>query len=202
MRTPTRSLPEGYRPTKEINLFKDRALALGLNIAAIILFLVIFGLLGVLVNRVRPGLLGDTLDIVIGPGLLLSLLKIVALAAGVILLHELVHGLFFWLFTGSRPAFGLRLAYAYAAAPDWYIPRAIYRVIGLAPLVLIGAACLLLLAVAPAGWILPLALALSLNTSGAVGDLLIIAVVNRSAPGCLVNDRGEGVIIYEPDLGG
>ena len=113
------------------------------------------------------------------------------------MVHELIHGLFFWLFTGSRPTFGLRLTYAYAAAPSWYIPRAHYRVIGLAPLVIIGLVCLLLIAVAPAGWIVPLALVIALNTSGAVGDLLVIAVVNRSAPDCLINDRGDGVMIYE-----
>ena len=197
MNVSTQTLPEGYQPTKEINLAKDKVLALGLNIAGIILFLIVFGVLGWLVNKVRPGLLGDTLTINLGIELLWGLLAIIGLTFGNLIVHESIHGLFFWLFTGSRPSFGLRLTYAYAAAPSWYIPRGYYRVIGLAPLVIIDLVCLLLIAVAPAGWIVPLALVIALNTSGAVGDLLVIAVVSRSAPDCLINDRGDGVIIYE-----
>ena len=197
MKASTKTLPEGYQPTKEINLAKDKVLAIALNVAGIILFLVVFGGLGWLVNRVRPGLLGDTLTINIGIELLWGLLALLGLTFGNLVVHELIHGLFFWLFTGSRPTFGLRLTYAYAAAPSWYIPRSNYRIIGLAPLVIIGLVCLLLIAVAPVGWIVPLALVIALNTSGAVGDLLVVAVVNRSAKDCLINDRGDGVIIYE-----
>jgi hypothetical protein len=197
MKVSTQSLPEGYQPTKEINLAKDKVLAIALNVAGIILFLIVFGGLGWLVNRMRPGLMGDTLTINIGIELVWWLLALVGLTLGNLVVHELIHGFFFWLFTGSLPKFGLSLTYAYAAAPSWYIPRSYYRIIGLAPLVIIGLVCLLLIAVAPVGWIVPLALVISLNTSGAVGDLLIIAVVNRSAPDCLINDRGDGVIIYE-----
>ena len=64
---------------------------------------------------------------------------------GNLVVHELIHGLFFWLFTGSAPRYGLGLSYAYAAAPDWYIPRRKYQVTGLAPVVIIGLGCLLLM---------------------------------------------------------
>jgi hypothetical protein len=63
------------------------------------------------------------------------------LAASVLIipLHELVHGLLFWVFTRRRPLFGLRLPfYAFAAAPvDVYLPRNPYLVVALAPLVLL-----------------------------------------------------------------
>ncbi|HMN63270.1 MAG TPA: DUF3267 domain-containing protein, partial [Anaerolinea sp.] len=110
--------------------------------------------------------------------------------------HELIHGLFFYLFTGAAPVFALRLTYAYAAAPDWYLPRLPYLVVGLAPLVLIDLACLVLIAFGPQAWVLPAAVVAALNTSGAVGDMLMIALVLRAPPGSLVNDRGDGVIIY------
>ena len=77
MKASTQTLPEGYQPTKEINLAKDKVLAIALNVAGIILFLIVFGVLGWLVNRVRPGLLGDTLTINIGIELLWGLLALV-----------------------------------------------------------------------------------------------------------------------------
>ena len=40
-----------------------------------------------------------------------------------------------------------------------------------------------------------------MNTSGSVGDLLIVGVVQRSGTGCLVNDRGDGVWVYEKGHG-
>jgi len=57
------------------------------------------------------------LDAVIGyANLILFLLEMIGCTAVVLLAHELVHGAFFWIFSRSRPVFGLRIGYAYAAA--------------------------------------------------------------------------------------
>jgi hypothetical protein len=194
---PTRTLPPAYILTSEINLSKNRWLAIALNAVGLVLFFITFWALGLLANGLRPGAVGDALVIDLGLDLVWTLLGFIGLMLLNLVIHEAIHGFFFWLFTRSRPAFALRLSYAYAAAPEWYIPRGLYWIIGLAPLLIIDAACLLLILVAPPGWLVPLALLIAFNTSGAVGDLLIVGKVAFAASGCLINDRGDSVAFYE-----
>jgi hypothetical protein len=127
-------------------------------------------------------------------------LTILAALVAVLLLHELVHGAFFWISTRSQPRFGLKLTYAFAAAPDWYIPRNPYLVIGLAPVVLITLAGILLLPFIPPALVLPCVLALALNASGSVGDAYIIGCLIRRPPSTLVNDHGDSIHFYQPVL--
>src|SRR6266699_209791 len=88
-------------------------------------------------------------------GLTNSMASVVITLCVVLILHELTHGLFFWLFTKSRPAFGFKGWYAYAAAPGWYLPRAQFLVVVGAPLTLLsllGEALLLLVPWAVVPW--------------------------------------------------
>jgi hypothetical protein len=118
--------------------------------------------------------------------------------AAVLLLHELVHGAFFWLITRSRPVFGLQAAYAYAAAPNWYIPRNPYLVVGLAPLILLTLTGVALLPWLPAALLLPWIFALAVNASGSIGDVYIIGWLLTRPAGALVNDHGDCIHIYLP----
>ena len=68
-----------------------------------------------------------------------------------IVLHEGLHGLFFWLFTREKPKFAFKGFYAYAAMPDWYLPKKEYLITALAPLVGITLLGVLGLALLP-GW--------------------------------------------------
>ena len=67
----------------------------------------------------------------------------------VFVLHEAVHGLFFWLYTRDRPRFGFKGWYLYASAPGWYLSRNRFLVVGLSPLVTMTAAALGLAMVVP-----------------------------------------------------
>ncbi len=196
----TQTLPVGYFQAREIDLAKNKGLAIVLNIIGFFLFILTFILLILLARAVRPGQLAGPFTInanLATVGKLLGLVFLIALNLG---LHELIHGFFFWVFTRSSPVYALHLAYAYAAAPDWFIPVRQYWVIGLAPLVLIDALGLLLIFVAPAGWLWIIMLLVTLNTGGAVGDLLIAFQLLRASPACLVKDAGDGVRFFEPVL--
>ena len=52
----TRTLPDGYTQTHEINLAKNKRLSILLNIAGFIIFVLSFVLLGLFVRWVRPDL--------------------------------------------------------------------------------------------------------------------------------------------------
>lgn len=195
----TRSLPERYVKTAEVNLVTSKGLLIILNIIGSVLALVILGLLMALVVKLNPGefSLQGTFEI---DGV--SLFQLVAYLLGLTVintvLHEGVHGFFFWYFTGSRPLFALKLTYAYAAAPEWFIPRRQYMVVGLAPLVLLDAAALVLIWLAPAGWAVAAALVAALNTGGAVGDMWVVMRLLACPADCLVQDKGDGISFFEP----
>lgn len=191
----TTTLPCGYRQTAEINLAKDHRLAIRLNIAGLILMVLSLLLLGAFLRWARPDLsIGARAfwpDLRAGLGLL-------AAVAVTMLVHELIHGFFFRLFTGSRPVFAVRPLYAFAAAPDWLIPARHYWIIGLAPLALINAAGLLCMLLAPAGWIPLLVLLVTLNTGGSVGDIFIVVRLLGLSRDALARDAGDRVSFFEP----
>jgi hypothetical protein len=112
-------------------------------------------------------------------------------------IHELIRGFFFWVFTRSKPVFAMRLFYAYAGAPDWYIPTRQYMIVTLGPLVIIGAVGLLLILLAPISWIMFIIFFVAMNTGGAMGDLLVFTRLLKSSPTCLANDTGDVFTLYE-----
>ncbi len=129
------------------------------------------------------------------------LLSLLGLTYLMVFLHEAVHGLFFWLFTREWPLFGLKRSYAYAAAPAWYLPRGPMLVTGLAPLLLLTVAGLLLMLFLPVGWLPALLLVITLNAAGAVGDLVTAVLLLREPATVLANDQGDVMRLYRNGKG-
>jgi hypothetical protein len=188
----TRVLPPSHTVSRTVDLAADRALAIGLNLAALVLFFGVGWLclrLTLVLRPGAPGSLGGSLNLVFLLGLLCS--GILGMLA-----HEMIHGIFFWVFTRERPSFGLTLLYAFAAAPGWYLPRNLYWVVCLSPLVgltLLGTALLGLLPLP----LLPYALfAMTLNAAGSLGDVYTALLLLRQPAQALVCDSGSSFTIY------
>jgi len=192
MNTSTKTLPEGYVQSGEINLKKNKRLALKLNIAGFPVMIFSFFLLSSLAALARPSLMGTSSTITAGTAAVL-----VGLMVMLFTVHELVHGFFFWVFTRSRPVFAMRLFYAYAGVPDWYIPARQYAVSALGPLVIIDAVGLLLMLLVPDSWVLAPVFVVAMNTGGSMGDLLVLNRLFKLSSTCLVNDTGDVVTFYE-----
>ena len=192
MITSTKTLPEGYAQSGEINLKKNKRLAITLNIVASFVAVLSFFLLSSFAALVRPGIMNLSGTITVG---------VVAVLVGLVVLlltiHELVHGFFFWVFTRSRPVFAIRLFYAYAGAPDWYIPTRQFAFVAVGPLVIIGAVGLLLMLLVPESWVLFIVFVVASNTGGSIGDLLVLTRLFKLSPTCLANDTGDVVTFYE-----
>lgn len=188
----TRDLPPGYRQTGELSLKGNPRLAVVLNAAAVLAVGVTFVLVAGLAAAVRPGLVTTSGTITL-PGMVV----VAALMMALIVVHEVIHGLFFWAYTRERPVFALHLTYAYAGAPHWYIPARRFAVIGLAPLVVIDAAGCVLLLVAPLDMVLLVVVGIALSTGGSVGDLLAMARLARLSPDGLANDTGDVMTFFE-----
>ena len=192
MNTLTQTLPAGYFQSGQIDLKKDKRLAILLNIGSFIVFAISFYLLSAFTAWVRPNIITFSGTITVA-----NMLSALGLTVILLLLHEGIHGLFFWVFSRSRPVFGMRPLYAYAGAPTWFFPRRQYAITALGPLVIIAAVGLLFLMVAPAGWVLMIAFLVAINTGGAIGDIFVFNRLLKSSPTSFANDTGDVVTFYE-----
>lgn len=192
MNTATQTLPDGYVQTGEINLKKNKGLAIILNVLAFVIFVVSFYLLSVFGAVVRTGSinLGGSLSAA-------SMLLLMGTTVFILIFHELIHGLFFWIFSRSKPVFALRPLYAYAGAPTWFFPNRQYAITALGPLVIIDAVGLLLIFLVPVSWIYLITFLAALNTGGAIGDILVAFRLIKLSPTCFANDTGDVVTFYE-----
>jgi hypothetical protein len=191
---PTQTLPPDYTPYFTLDLSKSKRLVLLLNVLAIGLFIGF----GYLFLRIAIAVLPDGYTAVQDDGLWSSLGFSLLVYLLMLVLHELVHGLFFWFFTRERPRFGFKGAYAFATAPGWYFPRRHYLSVGLAPLVVLSLLGLLILPVLPEGWLLPWLVATAGNASGAIGDLLIVGWLLTQPEPVLIQDQGDAVSAFRP----
>jgi hypothetical protein len=190
----TQTLPENYQPFARLNI-EDKRTQLILNIAGLVL-LAVFGVLFFLwmaAFHSADFAAGIQFNLQIGQFLAAILALII-----VLVLHEGIHGLAYWLLAGVRPVFAFKGAYAYAAAPGWYVARGPYLAIGLAPLVLLSLAGMLALAVTPLSWLAVIYFAVVMNAAGAVGDLWVAVLLLRAPRGCLALDSGEEIQLFAP----
>lgn len=132
-----------------------------------------------------------------------NLAVLLPVVASTFVIHEAIHGFFFWTF-GGKPTFGMKVIGGWKnflwglvlyATADAYYTRSQYLIIGLSPLVLIS-----VLAVV-ASVIEPLQsyaiLAGSANALGAVGDIYMTAKLAKFPSDVLVRDTADGYQIYQ-----
>jgi len=204
-----RVLPADYRQQAVLDLSKSRIALLCAVVSGIILLFTAGWLLVQFTNLVRHTALESLLPremqtispdgghSVVIPGQLI-VDAVIALAL-VMLVHELVHGLFFWLFAGKRPTAGIKGVFVYVAVPsDVYLPRNQYLMVGLAPLVMLTPVGLVLLAIVPVVFAPIVILFVALNAAGAAGDLIMVARLLSYAPHTLMQDVDTGVVVYGP----
>lgn len=191
------TLPPNHQLVFQLDILESRKSVIKINLLALVLSLplmVFFTAAIYLLREDNP----KTLFTAAKSSPASTLYFLLTLAA-IIILHEGVHGLFFWYYSKARPEFGLKLPlYAYAAMPGWYFPRNAFLTIALAPLVIISALGLLLIPLLPKGLVLFTFLLLLGNAAGAAGDLYMAFILLRYPPDSLVEDTRSGFKIYRP----
>ena len=193
----TVTLPANFRACGTLDLGANRLALLGVTAAGAALLLPFGWLVQRFLLLTRPGD-GSFEGVLNELGIVMVLGFLLGLTAVVAIIHESIHGLFFWLVTRRRPVFGFRGPYAYAAAPACHIPRDPYLVTGLAPLVLMTLAGLALLLLVPV-WALPaVAFMVIFNGAGCSGDLVVVGWLLTRPRDTLVCDRGDACTIYQP----
>jgi hypothetical protein len=206
----TTTLPTNYRHQATLDLSKSRKAVVGAIVSGIVLLITVGWLLVQFTHLLRPTALEgirfrDILTITPDGNTSITLPfqlivdTIVALVL-VMLIHELVHGVFFWRFAGQRPTFGIKGLYVYVAAPaEVYFPRNQYLIVGIAPFVLLTLVGLLLMIIVPVVVVPILMLFIAFNAAGAAGDLQMSARLLSYSPDTLMQDSGTSVIVYGPE---
>lgn len=187
-----KDLPENYHSAWLFDITRTREI-IWLNVLGVLLFVLSLWGFNALARAVRPGTAGVGVFFKT-ESVAEALWNLVAFLAATVLMlviHEAAHGLFFWLFSRSRPKFAFKGYYASASAPGWYFPRWQYILIGLAPLVLITLFGVVGLIWLPQALLLPTLLILIFNTSGAVGDLWVVGNLLRFPASTYILDSGD-----------
>lgn len=199
---PTQALPPEYSAIGTLDLSRNKTALILLNLVGGVLLLAFIWLFIRLAAWLRPGVTlfgaaGEVhpLDFMV---ILVWILSLLAIQALVIVFHEGVHGFFFWWFTRQRPRFAFKGAYAYAALPDWFLPRRQYLVVALGPLVVLSLVGTALMTIVPPGWLLSLVVFIALNASGAVGDVAVAIWLAFAPAGAYAQDHGDAVTLFSP----
>jgi len=136
--------------------------------------------------------------------LILAALASVFVYFGTLVLHEGVHGFFFWLF-GGRPQYGVGsigwfFPYAYATSPGDPFTFFQMTTICLAPFVVLSVGSLVLMSLVP-GLSTLAGVAFVTNFSGAIGDLWLVRQIwrFRKCRDLWMADVKDGLAIYTSD---
>jgi len=195
----TRILPVNYTFESKFDL-KNKKLLIWLNVAGLFMTLVFLILYSLIAFWLRKDLTGNFEFSINGIGnSLLRISGFIVTIVVVLIVHEAIHGVFFWLFSRHKPIFGFKMAYAYAAMPDWYFPRNQYLVIGAAPFVLLNMIGIPLLAMVPLQWVWVVLTALMMNSSGAIGDLAVIFWLFKRPVETMALDKADSIELYVPN---
>jgi hypothetical protein len=193
------SLPDGFTQTAELNLRNNTGMMLVLNGIGFLLFLGSVIILPFYINLVRPQDAAITLSFEVNNlgqiGLFLLFLAVDFIL--LVILHEGVHGICFWLITGKRPIFNIGPGYAYAAAPDVFISKKPYLITAISPLIVLTIIGLMLFPFIPQGFIFYVGLFTVMNIVGAVGDLWVAGMLLLKHGPLLIQDSGDRVVFFQ-----
>jgi len=198
---PTQILPAHYRQVGSFDITKNKRLLVLLNFVGMVGLGVSGMLFTAILSWLRPEAVEQAFELEMDS--LAQLVILIGVVFALVLLntvlHEAIHGFFFWLFTHSRPRFAFHWTYAYAAAPDWYLLKYQYLVTALAPLLLISLIGILLFLFAPAGWLASVWFVLVINSAGSVGDLAVAIWLVWQPSTCMAQDIGNAVTLFVPE---
>lgn len=213
MTPPPELVAAGYTVWGQIDLLTERRRMWRVWFVGVVLLLIASWLFSASAARVRPDVASTNLGlagvITTEPAGTLRLqlpliwpISAVLAVPIVVLLHEGVHGLCIWVFTGHAPRFGATWFGAYAALADGAtLQRNRYLIVIVAPLVVLTLLSGLLLVVVP-NWLVPgLNCCATFNVAGAIGDLVLAGWIVRAPTHALIADVGLTTVVFHRDTG-
>lgn len=175
---------------KELNLLDNKKLALKLNIWAIILMFFFYVVFFVIATTIRPPLDSNSSG-------LMHLFTNLAIYFALIVIHELIHGIFFKLFQPKQKVlFGFKNFMAYASSPGSKYSAREYSIICLAPFILITIGLTLFYALSSMANF-DYVLLVSLHAGSCIGDFYFFKLILQSPKGAKFEDTATGFNVYQ-----
>lgn len=194
----TQVLPPNYHLSGKFDL-KNARQVISMNLAGFVLLILSIWFFGWLAIRMRgTSAISFSFEFSSISSSLFSVGKLILVIFLVLVLHEAIHAIYFWVFSRHKPLVGFKGFYAYASMPGWYFPRNQYLMIGIAPLILIILIGILFMAILPISNLNLVLVALVINTSGAVGDLFVVIWLLTNPAETLALDQGDSIEFYVP----
>ncbi len=172
-------------------------------ILGVVLAALSFGMLRLLAKSLRPEFQPNQLQFEalslerLGAILILGLILLIVFAV-----HELIHAIFLWFFTGHFPTLIAGMGGLAVRLPHWYIPRDQFLVINLAPFCVISLIGYLLLLTVSQSYISLTVFFTAMNIAGSIADILSSTYISFHPSSIYLETEGT---IYsdeqrEPDL--
>lgn len=186
-------LPENYKIDKVIDA-KSPKTGIIMNIASLIIMIIIF-IIGMAIYLSGK----QEFKFEVGPKTFIALIVYFVGLFACIVLHELIHGLFYKIFTKQKLTFGLTLTVAYCGVPNLYLRKKAAFISAIAPCVIISLFLLvpLILVKDSAIWSF-IYLLFSSHFAGCVGDLFVCLLIlfKYKNKEILINDTGPKQTFY------
>ncbi|MGL6198076.1 MAG: DUF3267 domain-containing protein [Lachnospiraceae bacterium] len=180
------SLPDNYKLECCISMEKNLKLTVGLNIGGLLLLI--------------PFIIGMFFLLPKGEfSFTIGFFPLILLCAGIVfilLLHELVHGFFFKVYSKGKVRYGFKRFYAYACSPDYYFRKNEYIIIGLAPFIILNLLMVLMLLFVKGALFYVLYIILAVHFVGCIGDLYVVIKLIKYKPETLIRDTGDKMEFY------
>ena len=180
-----KQLPYGYRKALSLDLQTDRKLRIKITASAVLIIL-FMGLYGNSIQPIQRYFRGNLNQVAYAfLGIILYLI-----------LHEVVHGFFMWIF-GRHPAqFGLSMPFT-SARSQIYFNKSQYMIIALAPIVIWGLVLWGLCASnLKSDWFWTFYIIEIINISGAASDVYVAGKFLQLSPDVLIRDEGTAINVY------
>ena len=184
-----KELPNEYKEIYSIDA-KDKKIGIILNVGCLILMLITFL---ITINIKFPRITFD-----IDTNFLIAMILFFLIMLIYIVLHELVHGLFYKILTKEKLTFGLSWSCAYCGVPNVFVKRNATVITCLAPFVIFNIIYIVLICALPPNiYTFIITILFSYHIGGCIGDLylslLLLIKYNKET---IVNDTGAKQIIY------
>lgn len=193
----TKNLPEGHIKVWSLEV-RDWQTMIALQSAGLLWTLVFGYFLWHTIEAVRPDGISHIYMAMFNNGWL-NITKLIVTVIVFVWLHEITHGIFFWLFTKEKPKINFNILYASCAMPGWYLPTWQYIISATAPFVILTIVGMIMLKFISLVLIPYLFLGLILNGGGSIGDLFVTGKI--ASLSCkyylLIADWGSGCAVYK-----
>ena len=194
-----RELPLGYKEHLQIDLQKNKKLALRVNVISTVIMLAMMAAGHFLMVPIWTLVIDETAPE--GVSVPLNFIRPLVMLGGLlvyIVLHELTHAAAMKCFGARKVRFGFTGLYAYAGSTTAYFDRRAYVTVGLAPMILWGIVFSVLMYTVPQNWFWVIYFWQIANVSGSAGDIYCSILTAKMPLGVVVKDTGVTVTFYCP----